>query len=259
MSDSPRRVDVLRVPVDVLERCAIVERLQTFIESGTAHYIIPMNPIKIVASQRNAEFRDIIINADMIVPESSGVRWALRCLYGVRLKNTPGFELMQDIIALACKQGYKLFFVGTSKTSMEGAIRNLRSKYVGLEVIGFHDGFFQSTETSAVVDDILRARPHILLVGMGVFLQEEFIRKVLQAGIVPLCMGVGGSFDVLAGIAPRAPQWLCDLGFEWLYRLARQPKRIKPMLALPKFVLLVLRERIRRATGGGNTSAVYRP
>lgn len=240
------RMQLNDIPIDLLERDALITRIENFIESGEAHYVMPINPIKVVTTFKDYEFKRIIVNADLIFPDSAGIRWALKVLYNIELSNTPGFVLMQDVLALASRKSYRVFLLGTKKKIIKSAVSILSQRYIGALFVGFHDGFFKNDEADKVIDSIKKAKPHILLVGMGVCRQEKFIVDALAHLNIPFCMGVGGSFDVITGAAPRAPGWVCTLGLEWFYRLILQPKRIKPMMALPQFVIFILRQKSQR-------------
>ena len=245
-TESRKRIKLFDVPIDLIEKDSLIIQIERMIESGGSHYIMPINPIKIVATQKNEEFKRIIVNANIVFPDAVGVRWALRILYGIRLRNTPGIDLMQDVLQLASRKGYRVYLLGTKQEIIEKALSIFSRSYSGVNFVGFNDGYFRDEERTEILRKIMDTKPHILLVGMGVFRQEKFIFETLAQGAIPFCMGVGGSFDVIAGAAPRAPDWLSALGFEWLYRLIRQPKRIKPMMALPKFAILVLKEKLSK-------------
>jgi len=242
------KVKLFDIPIDIIERRTLITQIDKMIQDGGSHYVMPINPIKIVATLKNDEFKRIIMDANIIFPDAVGVRWALRFLYGIRLRNTPGIDLMQDILRLASKKDYRVYLLGTKQEIIEKAASIFSRLYSGINFVGFSDGYFKDEERTEIFRKIMNAKPHILLVGMGVFRQEKFIVETLAQGDIPFCMGVGGSFDVIAGAAPRAPDWLSALGFEWLYRLMRQPKRIKPMVALPKFAILVLKEKISKGS-----------
>jgi N-acetylglucosaminyldiphosphoundecaprenol N-acetyl-beta-D-mannosaminyltransferase len=134
-------------------------------------------------------------------------------------------DLSRRLADLAARQGYRLFLLGAAPGVGQRAADCLNADYPGLQVAGVYAGSPDAAEETAITDRIRAAAPHILLVAYGAPAQDKWIARNLQRLGVPVCVGVGGVLDYLAGAVPYAPAWLRRLGLEWLYRLTRQPKR----------------------------------
>jgi N-acetylglucosaminyldiphosphoundecaprenol N-acetyl-beta-D-mannosaminyltransferase len=147
---------------------------------------------------------------------------------------------MFDILEIANKHSLKVSFIGATPSSMAIAEQKLKLAYPNVRFVGAQHGYFTDQERAQVIDSVVANSPDILFIGMGVIKQEALIVEIRKKKAIPLCMTVGGSFDVISNRSPRAPQWLCAIGLEWLYRLIRQPFRWRAMLPLPVFAAQVI-------------------
>ena len=139
-----------------------------------------------------------------------------------------------------------MYLLGGREGVADEVAKALCGRYEGLKVAGTHHGYFSPDDDLAVVDRVRLATPDILFVAFGIPKQEKWIRAHLEELQVPVCIGVGGSFDVISGRAARAPKWMQEFGLEWLYRTVREPKRLPRLTALPRFFLMMLRQRLAR-------------
>lgn len=189
-------------------------------------------------------YREVLRSSDWIFGDGTGVRWAVRFLYGARLRdNVNGTDLVPAL--LGRDLGLRYFLLGASAEAIERAAAHARTAFPGWQLAGHHHGYVPVEGCEAVVEKINACRPHLLLVGMGNPKQELWIRAQRERLAVPLCMGIGGLFDYWAGDLERAPAWLRGLGFEWLHLLLAQPRKFRRyVLGNPLFLLRLLRERI---------------
>lgn len=148
---------------------------------------------------------------------------------------------MQNLCKESSQKGYRVFLLGAKIGVAEKAAKILSDKYKGLNIVGIRDGYFE--DENSVIEEIKKANPDILFVAMGSPKQEYWIKNNMYKLSVPLCMGIGGSLDVICGNIKRAPNWMCSLGLEWLYRLIKEPWRFKRMSVLPIFLIKALKER----------------
>lgn len=229
---------ILGIRFDALEMDESAASIEGYIAEKKPHLVVTLNAEMMVMAKNDAEFRSVLQKADLLVPDSIGIVWA-----GKLRARVPGIEMVDELAKRSALKGHKIFMIGSRKDVVEEAATKLRNRYPGLNIIGARCGYFSKGEEKQVVDEIREAGPDILLVGLGMGKQEKWIAKYLYYLNVPVCLGVGGSFDVIAGKVKRAPVWIRQAGLEWLYRLLQQPTRLKRMLALPKFVLMVIRER----------------
>ena len=147
---------------------------------------------------------------------------------------------------------YTAYFLGGMPGVAEVAAKEMMRKYPGLKVIGYHDGYFDEPEEIKLIMEIKRLSPDLLLVGLGAPRQEKWIYSNMRLLGAKVFIGVGGSFDVMAGNVKRAPEAFQKVGMEWFYRLMKQPSRLKRMTRLPKFVVMALHEEKRQGKKGIN-------
>ena len=228
--------------VDSLTLAGAVARVDEFIQAGTPHHIVTLNAEIAYRAAGEAQLQAVINRAHMVTADGSGILWAARQLGTPLPERVTGIDLLQALAAAGAGKGWRFYFFGALPGVVEKAAAQLRIGYPGLEVAGLHHGFIGPDAVPYLIKEIRKVKPHILLVGLGAPKQEYFIARHLDELQVPVVMGVGGSFDVLAGVARRAPAWMQRLNLEWLYRVIREPKRYKRALALPKFMLAVRRE-----------------
>jgi N-acetylglucosaminyldiphosphoundecaprenol N-acetyl-beta-D-mannosaminyltransferase len=237
-------VNILGVRVARMGMSQVLEWIRIMIDQGRPRHIVTANAEIIYKAYREPDFRRIIGNADLVTPDGSGVVWASKTLGQPVPERVTGIDLIHKLFACAEVKGWRIYFLGAKPEVVEKAVLNTLGKSPKLHICGYHHGFFCQEEESQVVSNIVKEKPDILLVALGAPKQEQFIQKYIKELNVPISIGVGGSFDVLAGVAERAPESMQKYGLEWLYRLYKEPKRYKRMLALPRFVLAVLRQRL---------------
>ncbi len=240
------RVTVLGVPVDRVTMDQAVRVVEGFIAAyaadGRPRLVLTPNPEIIYAAQHDGALLEILRNADLAVPDGVGVVWAARVLGTPLPERVTGIDLLERLLALSAQRGYRVYFLGARPEVLPKAVDAARRRFPGLQVAGSHHGYFTPADEQAVVDDIKKARPDLLFVGMGAPRDQKWLWRHREELGVPVSMGVGGSFDVLAGATRRAPQWVRDARLEWFFRLIQQPRRWRRMLALPRFAWMVWRQ-----------------
>ncbi len=188
--------------------------------------IVTLNAEMAGLAEQDIEFKKIITKAFLVVPDGIGVLMAAKFFGHLLKKRICGIELADNLLALAEKKGYGVYLLGSKGHVLDRAVNNLKSKYAGLKIVGTHHGYFQDSEERLIISEIQRKKPHIVLVGMGTPLQERWLWKHGDSLGKCVCIGVGGSFNVWAGLIPRAPLIMRRMGLEWLYRFFREPKRL---------------------------------
>lgn len=201
-----------------------------------------------VIARQDAELRGIVAGADLVTPDGAGILWASRLLRTPITHKVSGVDLVAHLCRLSAEQGYRLFFLGAAPNVAEEAAAKLRERYPGAQIVGTRDGFFKPEQEPQVLAQIKAAAPDVLLVAFGIPKQEKWIARYKETLGVPVSIGIGGSFDVYSGRVKRAPVFMQKHGFEWLHRLASNPKKIGKVMTLPKFVLLALRQRLLGAS-----------
>ena len=202
--------------------------------------IITANAEMVMQALSNASLYTAMRDADLVIPDGAGVVLAAK-RYGKSFpESVAGYDLAQQLLALAARKGYRVYLLGASPGVAGVAASKAVERYPGLIVAGVRDGYFDASRDQEIVDELRAANVDILLVALGVPRQELWIKKHKQVLGIPVCIGVGGTLDVMAGIVKRAPLWMQRSHIEWLYRLLKQPSRFMRMLNLPKFVLRVM-------------------
>ena len=246
-----KTVDVLGIPVDAVTMAEAVEKVGRFIEEGGKHVIFTPNAEIIMQAQRDPELKDILKNADMLTADGAGVVLASGMLGNRLPEKVSGVDLVQEIFRTIASKGLRCFLFGARPGVAEEAAVNIIKDNPGIVVAGCRNGYFSDEECDEIIAEINKSAPDILLVALGAPKQEKWISKHLDKLDVKVCIGVGGTLDVLSGKVRLAPEFFRKSGLEWFYRLCREPRRAKRMLDLPRFMLRVIQARL---TGGRRLS-----
>lgn len=217
------------------------------------HHIVTVNPEFVIAARRDHEFANVLDQSALATADGIGIVLAGRVLGVPTGPRVTGVDLVEGLAGLRAP-GLRLFLLGAGPGVADEAAERLRERFPGVEIVGTFSGSPDDAGFPEIETRLAEADATVLLVAFGHPAQDLWIarhREGLGAHGILVAAGIGGAFDYLAGRIPRAPGWLRRLGLEWLYRLIRQPWRWRRQLALPLFVLLVLRERVRRVTGDG--------
>ena len=236
---------ILKVQVHALTNAQTIALVEAFIGSGQPHQLVTVNPEFVVEAQQDEEFRQIINNAALALPDGIGLLKAARFLKTTPLpERVAGSDVVVKLAELSHQKGYRIYFLGAQPGVAEQAIQKLKECYPQLQVAGWFAGSPALAENEAIVQRILPTRPDILLVAYGAPKQDKWIARNLERLQIPVCMGVGGSFDFIAGTTRRAPRWIRRLQLEWLHRLIMQPWRWRRIWnAVPRFSWLVFKSR----------------
>ncbi len=209
--------------------------------------VIAINPEKVMKAQRDAELRDFIEQAGLRIADGVGIVLASRLRGGAVRSRVTGVDLMLLLIEEAAAQGWRIYLLGAREEVNEAAAAELQRRYPQLVIAGRRDGYFAPEQGEEVAAAIARVNADILFVALGSPAQERFLLAWGDRTGTKVRMGVGGSFDVLAGRVPRAPAPMRRAGLEWLYRLYREPWRLRRMLVLPVFLVRTYLHRSDRA------------
>ncbi|WP_430111701.1 WecB/TagA/CpsF family glycosyltransferase [Paenibacillus sp. B1-33] len=239
MKDVPK-VSIYGIPFSKLNMEDTVKLLVDHIDNGRSVQVITANPIMVMAALENDKNMAVMKQADLIVPDGTGIVWAANKFGDPVVERVTGFDLLHELMKMGELRKWKVYLLGAAPDVVQAAAERLQEQYPSISIVGYRDGFFKSDEDEKVVAQIREANPDLLFVARGADTQEPWIAKYRHQLQVPFMMGVGGSFDVISGKAKRAPMWVQKLRIEWLYRLAKEPKRFMRMLALPKFAWKVM-------------------
>ncbi len=235
-------INLLGIRVDDVTTDETLELVASYIAARTPRQIATVNPEFIMAAQQDAAFRDVLDHTALNLPDGVGVLWAAR-RFGRRLRErVAGADLVNRIAQRAGREGWRVYLLGAAEGVAQKASEMWQSRYPGLAIVGAFSGSPRRDEEDAIVERIRAAAPDMLLVAYGAPAQDKWIARNLARLNVPVCIGVGGALDFVAGVTRRAPPWAQRLGLEWLHRLILQPWRWRRMLALPRFVWRVWRQ-----------------
>jgi N-acetylglucosaminyldiphosphoundecaprenol N-acetyl-beta-D-mannosaminyltransferase len=240
-------VNILGCKVHLVDMPAALEAVTQMIDQAQGcKQVVTLNAEIIYQAGQQDELRRIINKADLVTADGIGTVWAARTLGCPQKERVSGIDLLMNICSRAAVRGWKVYLLGGAPGVALKAARNLERLYPGLTVCGCRDGYFPIQDEPDIIAAINAESPHILFAALGAPKQEYWLSRHREILKVPVCMGVGGSFDVIAGIKQRAPQLFIKLNLEWLYRLLTEPSRFKRQLALPAFALKVLRQKRSR-------------
>jgi len=237
-------VSILEVPVDSVTLEQAVATLHCYITSGRPHQVVTVNPEFLVQARGDAAFRACLQGADLALADGVGLLPAARLLGHALPERVTGVDITESLMALCAREGYRVYLLGAAKGVAAATAEVLQRRYPGLCVAGTFAGSPHASHDAELVAKVREAAPQVVLVAYGAPAQDLWIARNLRDLAVPVAIGVGGTFDYLSGRVPRAPEVVRRLGFEWLYRLVRQPWRWRRQLRLPVFVALVLRQRL---------------
>jgi len=236
-------IRILGVPIDRISMDDSLARLESFIASGKPHLVVTADATSIVIANSNPKFLDLVQSAELVTPDGNGVLWAAKRAGTHLSERVSGVDILDRVCGLSADKGYRLFFLGAGTGIAESAAEKLRLKHPGCNIVGTRHGYFPAESDEVVAREIAALKPDVLFVAMGMPRQEQFIRATQQIIGAKVAMGVGGSFDVFSGKTKRAPFIFQRMKLEWLWRLILNPSKISKVKMLPKFVLLVFRER----------------
>ncbi|MDI3518443.1 MULTISPECIES: WecB/TagA/CpsF family glycosyltransferase [Caldanaerobacter] len=236
---------IFGVPIHRVTMNEAVEILKGYLKEDRIHIVATPNAEIIMMAQKDEEYKKILNETNLNVPDGSGVVFASKVFNKPLKERVAGFDLMMEFVKWASHKDVSIYLLGAKPEVVEKAQSNLKNLYPSLKIVGFHHGYFNEKEEENIIEDINKRAAQVLFVALGAPKQEKWIYKNKEKLKVKIAMGVGGSFDVIAGKAKRAPEIYRKLGLEWLYRLIQEPWRYKRMSALPKFAFKVLLARLK--------------
>lgn len=241
-----KKIKVLDIPFTNTTVKDMIRRVDQKIRHGEKCFIVTANPEIVLYAQGNKHYKNIILSSDYIVPDGIGIIFASKFLRTPLKERVAGFDLMSEILQLAKEKNYRVFLLGAKDMVVKKAMINIKQRYEGIHIVGYHHGYFKMDDPK-VVEKVRETKPDIIFVATGYPRQETWISKHMDKLDKGIFMGVGGSFDVFSGTVKRAPRFWRQHNLEWLYRLLQQPFRLKRVLQLPVFAIQVFIEKYRKS------------
>jgi len=220
------RINILNCPIDKFTMQETIDKIDKSIQNKTNLHHVVVNAAKIVYMQKDKELYDSIVSSDIINPDGQAVVWATRILNQPLRERVSGIDLMENLVKLASEKDYKIFFFGAKEEIVKKVVNNYISLYNNKIIAGYRNGYFTKKEEIKIAKEIEESRADILFVAISSPTKEIFLNKYKNIINIPFIMGVGGSFDVVAGKVKRAPLWMQDYGLEWFYRTMQEPRRM---------------------------------
>lgn len=246
-----KKINILGVNFNNLSFIEALETICGFIESRRTTFVVTPNVDHLVRLQKNEELKSIYADAALILADGMPIIWASYFLGSPLKAKISGSDLLPRFCEMASRKHYKLFFLGGRPGAALKASQVLRERYKGLNIVGVYTppyGFEnKKEENEKIVKMVKDAGPDVLFVGLGAPKQERWIYDYKDRYNAPVSIGIGVSFEFVAGIVKRAPVWIQKVGFEWLWRLLHEPKRLwkRYLIDDMKFFWLVLRQKMR--------------
>lgn len=258
---------LLGIKINFINPKNCLSLVENWVNSIKQHQITTLNPEQVVLAQKDKEFRDIINQSDLAIPDGIGIVWAVKLLqlYGslggsainlTRFNRLTGTDLMQSLCQLAAQKHWRVFLLGGKEGVAGKAVDQVDQGLTLTKVRPLQAAAYSGAsdirhetdqERNETINRINHFKPHILFVAYGAPYQEKWIAQNLPSlKTVKVAMGVGGAFDYIGGLVSRAPSFIRQIGLEWLWRLLHEPWRWQRQLALLKFVSLIFREKINR-------------
>lgn len=223
IGDAIQRISFLGCPIDRINIQQALEWINIAVSNGHQFQIVVINANKLYLMARQPRLHQIVHNADLVIPEWAVV-WGAKQLGLPLLEHIGGIMLVRAFMPFAAEKGLRPYLLGSKQEVVRTLAKKLLIEYPGLKLAGFHHGYLTKPGIEEeVILHIQQTKPDILLVGMGSPKQEYWIDSNCSQLGVPVNMGVGGSFDVLAGLKKDTPDWARGQGLEWLYRLSQDP------------------------------------
>lgn len=223
---------------------AVIQKIQKTVQENKFNYFVTLNPEIFMSAKKNNRLLQIIKQATCIFADGTGLILASRFLSEEPIKKITGSDMT---IKLLEQNKYSYYLIGAEEHIINQSVINIKKKYPGNEIVGYHNGFFNDSEKLKIIEDMKIKKPQIIFIGMGSPRQDYFIEELSKSLSTGLAIGVGGMFEILSGNKARAPRILQKLGLEWIYRGILDPARITRWTFIFPFLMLVLKTKISRS------------
>lgn len=245
---SPARRQLFGLQVDALTIGQVLDLVRSSLESRERLLIGVVNAAKVINVRRDEFLRDSLLECDVLLADGQSVVWASRLLGQPLPERIAGIDLFELMLTLAHREGHSVYLLGARPEVLEKLVDQIQRRWPGLHVAGSRDGYFDASESADVAAKITHSGADMLFLGMTTPKKEIFLGTYGESLGVPVLHGVGGSFDVLAGLTRRAPLLWQRWGMEWAYRVLQEPRRLwkRYLTTNTLFLFLLLRERFRR-------------
>jgi N-acetylglucosaminyldiphosphoundecaprenol N-acetyl-beta-D-mannosaminyltransferase len=243
------KTDILGISLDSLTMQETIDLIDKSIKENMCIRQVSINAGKMVLIQKDKELYNSVVSCDIISADGQSIIWAGHFLGKHLPGRVAGCDLMQELVKLAYENKYKCFFFGAKEDVIKKVVDTFTKIYDPDLIAGYRNGYFTKTEEPLIARQIADSGAQLLFVGINSPVKENFLSEhaeILKK--VNFTMGVGGSFDIIAGVTKRAPKWMQNMGMEWFYRFVQEPRRMwrRYLVGNSKFIYLVIKEKFKR-------------
>lgn len=221
-----QRIEMMGCQIDNLSMEETLQTIEGFIQTGKPHQHVVVNVDKVVKANRDPELRKIINDCALVNVDGMPIVWASRLLGKPLKERVAGVDLFDALMGHSAKKGWRIFFLGATEEVVTNVKRLYENRYPDISIVGHRNGYWKLSEEDQVVEQIKAAQADLLFVAISSPKKEQFLNRYQADMKIPFAMGVGGTFDVMAGKVNRAPIWMQKSGFEWFYRFLQEPRRM---------------------------------
>ena len=239
------KINLLNIPIDAITMQETLQKVEnTILLKKQIHHTV-VNAGKVVLMQTDKELEKSVIEADIINADGKAIVWAANLLGHKLPERVSGIDLMEELVKRSFEKGYKCFFLGATQDVVNRLVEIYKEQYSDDIIAGYRNGYFEKNEEEQIAKEISDSGANMLFVAITSPKKEIFLNTYKnQLTNVNFVMGVGGSFDVIAGKVKRAPLWMQNFGLEWFYRVVQEPKRMwkRYLVGNTKFIWLIIKE-----------------
>lgn len=243
-----KTVNIFECNVAALTMQETIENIEKYIKQRKPIQHVVINAGKVVLMEKDKELKRVIQKCPLINADGQSIVWASKFLNKPLPERVAGIDLMENMVRISNEKGYRIYFFGAKEDVVKKVIAIYKEKYPNLQVAGYRNGYFKEEDNDDIVEDMKKSKADILFVAFSSPKKEFWLAKNMNKISIPFCMGVGGSFDVVAGVTKRAPVWMQKSGLEWFYRFIQEPKRMwkRYLVGNSKFIKIVIKEKFNK-------------
>lgn len=221
-----KRYPILNTYVNAISMDETIAEVEKIIKAGKPTQHVVINALKVNLMNENAELQKIVNACPLINADGASIVWAAKKLGVPLTERVAGIDLFENLVKLAAEKGYKIYLFGAKEEVVQKVKKIFEEKYPTLQIVGVRNGYFTEADEPEIVKNMHDSGADMMFVAFSSPKKEFWVNKYLNDLNIPFVMGVGGSFDVVAGVTDRAPKWMQDHGLEWFYRFIQEPRRL---------------------------------
>ena len=220
------RYPILNTYVNAISMDETIAEVEKIIKAGKPTQHVVINASKVNLMNDDPKLQEIVNSCPLINADGASIVWAAKILGVPLTERVTGIDLFVNLVKIAAEKGYKIFLFGAKEEVVQKVKEKFENQYPDLQIVGYRNGYFTEADEPEIVKNMAESGADMLFVAFSSPKKEYWVNKYLQQLNIPFVMGVGGSFDVVAGITERAPKWMQEHGMEWFYRFIQEPRRL---------------------------------